>query len=194
MASRTQQKAQTRAKIKQVAKQAFLTYGIDATSTRYLSQQANIAVGTLFVHFPDKLALVKDIFFDEMEVALRNASQHQQKVTSPVDYLQQMAHVLFVFYDDYSEFTQQVLLDSLAHGGFHTTQMAAVYDGVISRFQQVGVDENAAKVFAENMIANYWFVLMSCLPKGVLGRQALDHLKRLNLPFEMSYKNALKSR
>ncbi|NLQ18615.1 TetR/AcrR family transcriptional regulator [Marinomonas sp. M1K-6] len=192
MSLRQQQKANTRSKIKAIAKQAFLTQGIEATSTRYLSDQAGIAVGTLFVHFPDKLSLVKDIFFDEMDLALRAAVIAQKASASPIDYLLQMAQVLFDFYDQYAEFTRQVLFDSLAKGGFHTNQMMVISEGIVKRFKQIGVDEKTANIFAENMIANYWFVLLSAVPKGVLGQDAIEHLQRMNLPFEMSYRNALK--
>lgn len=194
MSLRQQQKANTRAKIKTVAKRAFLKQGIEATSTRYLSDQAGIAVGTLFVHFPDKLALVKDIFFDEMDVALRAAVVAQKASASPIDYLLQMAQVLFDFYDEYAEFTRLVLLDSLAKGGFHTNQMTVISEGIVKRFKQVDVDDKTATIFAENMIANYWFVLLNCVPKGVLGAAAIEHLQRMNLPFDVSYRNALKKK
>ncbi|MBJ7537604.1 TetR/AcrR family transcriptional regulator [Marinomonas transparens] len=194
MSLRQQQKANTRAKIKSIAKRAFLEQGIEATSTRYLSDQAGIAVGTLFVHFPDKLSLVKDIFFDEMDTALRSAASAQQACVSPTDYLLQMAQVLFDFYDEYAEFARQVLFDSLAKGGFHTKQVAVLSDGVVSRFKQVGVDDKTSHIFAENMVANFWFVLLESIPNGVLGQTAIRHLTRLNLPFEMSYKNAPKNR
>ncbi|MEO9275524.1 TetR/AcrR family transcriptional regulator [Marinomonas sp. 5E14-1] len=194
MSLRQQQKANTRSKIKAVAKDAFLKQGIEATSTRYLSTQAGVAVGTLFVHFPDKLSLVKDIFFDEMDTALREAVMAQKACASPIDYLIQTAKMLFEFYDEYAEFTRQVLLDSLAKGGFHTSQMMVISEGISKRFKQVGVDEQTATIFSDNMIANYWHVLLNGVPKGELGMHAIDQLKRLNLPFEMSYRNALKSR
>lgn len=194
MGLRQQQKANTRSKIKIIAKQAFLTQGIEATSTRYLSEQAGVAVGTLFVHFPDKLALVKDIFFDEMDAALRAAVVDQKPSSSPIDYLLQMAQALFDFYDKFAEFTRQVLLDSLANGGFHTHQMTVISDGIIKRFKQVGVDDKTACIFAENMIANYWFVLLNGVPKGELGQTAIDQLQRMNLPFDVSYRNALKKK
>lgn len=194
MSLRQQQKANTRSKIKEIAKQAFLSQGIEATSTRYLSGQAGIAVGTLFVHFPDKLSLVKDIFFDEMDVALRAAALAQKACASPIEYLLQTAQMLFDFYDAYAEFTQQVLLDSLANGGFHMNQMSVISEGISKRFKQVGVDEKTASIFTENMIANYWFILLNSVSRGVLGKASIDHLKRLNLPFEMSYKNALKNK
>ncbi|TYL48136.1 TetR/AcrR family transcriptional regulator [Marinomonas sp. IMCC 4694] len=192
MSLRQQQKTNTRTKIKTIAKHAFLSQGIEATSTRHLSDQAGIAVGTLFVHFPDKLSLVKDIFFDEMDAALRVAVVAQKVSASPIDYLLQMAQVLFDFYDEYAEFTRQVLLDSLATGGFHTKQMAVISDGIVKRFKQVGVDEKTASIFAENMLANYWFVLLTGMPNNLLGEAAVAHLNRMNLPFEMSYRNALK--
>ena len=194
MSLRQQQKANTRSKIKSIAKEAFLTQGIEATSTRYLSEQAGIAVGTLFVHFPDKLSLVKDIFFDEMDIALRAGAEAQTACVSPVDYLLQMAQVLFEFYDQYTEFTRQVLLDSLANGGFHTDQMSVISDGVSKRFKNAGVDDKATSIFTENMIANYWYVLLNSVPKGILGQASIDELKRLNLPFEASYNNAVKNR
>ena len=194
MGLRQQQKANTRSKIKIIAKQAFLTQGIEATSTRHLSEQAGIAVGTLFVHFPDKLALVKDIFFDEMDAALRAAVVDQKPSSSPIDYLLQMAQALFDFYDKFAEFTRQVLLDSLAKGGFHTKQMTVITDGIVKRFKQVGVDDKTACIFAENMIANYWFVLLNGVPKGELGQTAIDQLQRMNLPFDVSYRNALKKK
>lgn len=193
MSSRQTQKANTRAKILKIAKQAFLSQGIENTSTRYLSDKAGIAVGTLFVHFPDKLSLVKDIFFDEMDVALRDAANAQQSSTSPSDYLLQMADVLFAFYDKYSEFARLVLFDSLARGGFHTRQMSVIINGISNRFAQVGVDEKTAGIFAENMAANYFMVLLEGVPSGVLGKAAIDRLSRLNLPFDVSYKNALKA-
>lgn len=189
---RQQQKQQTRSKIKAIAKQAFLSQGIAATSTRYLSQQAGIAVGTLFVHFPDKMALVKDIFFDEMDVALRAGAQAQSNCVSPIEYLTQMAQVLFSFYDDYAEFTREVLLDSVVTGGFHTKQISVITDGIVRRFQQVGVDDKTAHIFAQNMVANYWFVLLESMPKGQLGKTALDRINSLNLPFEVSYQNAVR--
>lgn len=192
MSLRQTQKANTRAKIKRIAKQAFLDNGIENTSTRYLSAQAGVSVGTLFVHFPDKLSLVKDIFFDEMDVALREAADAQTHSQSPTDYLLQMAQVLFAFYDRYAEFARLALFDSLAHGGFHSKQLSVMTEGVTKRFKRVGVDEKTAVIFAENMAANFCMVLFDGLPSGVLGTKALERLNNLNLPFDVSFKNAQK--
>lgn len=192
MSSRQIQKANTRANIKRIAKQAFLEQGIENTSTRYLSSQAGVAVGTLFVHFPDKLSLVKDIFFDEMDLALRDAASSQSRSASPTEYLLQMAQVLFAFYDKYAEFARLALFDSLAHGGFHTKQLNVMIDGVMNRFKKAGVDEKTAMIFAENMAANYCLILLEGLPTGVLGANALSRLNNLNLPFDVSFKNTQK--
>ena len=72
--------------------------------------------------------------------------------------------------------------------------MTVITDGIVKRFKQIGVDEKTASIFADNMIANYWFVLLNAVPKGILGQEAIEHLKKMNLPFEMSYRSALKNR
>ena len=195
MSRRVQQKAQTRARIKQVAKQAFMAQGIEQTSTRELSRLAGVAVGTFFVHFPDKLDLVREIYFEAMDGVLKNALGLHQPTHSPTEYVQQVAQTLFPFYAQYGEFTRQIMLDSVTQGGFHNQQTASIKDGIVSRFADVGVDEKTAGIFAENILANYWLVFMECLPNnGFAEPQALHRLQSLNLPFSVSFNNAYAAR
>ncbi|ADZ90901.1 TetR/AcrR family transcriptional regulator [Marinomonas mediterranea] len=191
MNKRTLQKQQTKDVIKRVAKRAFLENGIEATTTRDISRDANVAVGTFFVHYPDKLELVKEIFFEELEGALTRHAEQEEFTESPSDYLQQVAQTLFRFFGELKEFTQNVVLDSLVTDGFHSQQMKIVSAGIANRFERVGVDSEMAQLFADNMIANYWFVMMACLSSGDYYSKAnLSRLKSLNLPFEVSYQNA----
>ncbi len=191
MNRRTQQKASTRANIKRVARSAFLEQGVEATTTREISRLANVAVGTFFVHFPDKLDLVKEIFFDEMDEALSAGIGQQQPTSSPTEYLSQIAVTLFTFYGKYDEFTRLIMLDSVSTGGFHKQQMASVTEALLSRFEAVNIDRDTGMIFAENMVANFWLVFMECLPTGSFASKvALERLDRLNLPFKVSYQNA----
>lgn len=191
MNRRSQQKASTRANIKRVARAAFLENGVESTTTREISRLAQVAVGTFFVHFPDKLDLVKEIFFDEMDQVLSSGIGRQTPTSSPTDYLSQIADTLFSFYSKYDEFTRLIMLDSVSTGGFHIQQMASVRDGLLSRFEAVNVDSGTASIFADNLIANYWLVFMECLPSGQFNsKQALERLDKLNLPFKVSYENA----
>lgn len=193
MNRRTQQKATTRAKIKDAAKQSFSDHGIDATTTREISRLAGVAVGTFFVHFSDKLDLVKEIYFDEMDAALNASVGAHQPTSSPTEYLLQIAQTLFPFYASHLEFTKNIMTDSVLNGGFHTQQMLSISEGISKRFEAVGIDQKTARIFSENMLANYWLVFIESIPSNAfLSKRAMQRLESLNLPFKVSYENAVK--
>ncbi|MBM6550332.1 TetR family transcriptional regulator [Marinomonas ostreistagni] len=195
MNRRAQQKTATRAKIKQVAQRAFFEHGIEPTTTREISRLAGVAVGTFFVHFADKLELVREIYFDAMDGALKSTVGLHSPTPSPTEYIQQVAKTLFPFYGQYGEFTRQIMLDSVIQGGFHHQQTASMKEGVVNRFMEVGVDQKTANIFAENILANYWLVFMECLPENRFAdAQVLARLETLNLPFTVSFNNALAAR
>lgn len=194
MSRRVQQKANTRAKIKQVAKQAFFQQGVEVTTTREISRLAGVAVGTFFVHFPDKLDLVKEIYFDALDETLSASVGQHQPTKSPTEYLSQIVSTLFPFYEKYDEFTRVIMMDSVLNGGFHSQQIASIKQGVAKRFEAVGVDTKTASIFSENMTANYWLVFMECLPtKSFTSPAVLQRLETLNLPFKVSFDNAAKA-
>lgn len=194
MSRRVQQKANTRAKIKQAAKQAFFQQGVEVTTTREISRLAGVAVGTFFVHFPDKLDLVKEIYFDALDEVLSASVGQHHPTSSPTEYLAQIVGTLFPFYEKYLEFTRVIMTDSVLNGGFHTQQMTSIKQGVAQRFEAVGVDSKTALIFSENMAANYWLVFMECLPSNTFASSAvLQRLDTLNLPFKISFDNAAKA-
>lgn len=194
MSRRVQQKANTRAKIKQVAKQAFFEQGVEVTTTREISRLAGVAVGTFFVHFQDKLDLVKEIYFDALDETLSASVGLHPPTTSPTEYLSQIVTTLFPFYEQYDEFTRVILMDSVLNGGFHSQQMASIKQGIAKRFEAVGVDAKTALIFSENMTANYWLVFMECLPaKSFTSSAVLQRLETLNLPFKVSFENAARA-
>lgn len=195
MNQREQQKANTRTKIKSAAQRAFSEFGIEATTTREISRLANVAVGTFFVHYVDKLELVKEIFFDDMDAALSSSVGSQIPTPSPAEYLIQIVRVLFPFYSVNIEATRIILADSINNGGFHTQQMQSITQGVSKRFLDAGIDAKTSRLFAENMMANYWLVCMECLPNNEFSNSSvIERLEGLNLPFKISFENALQAK
>ena len=191
--SRQQQKANTRSKLKQVAKASFLKQGIEATNTRAISAQAEVAVGTFFAHFPDKMTLIKEIFFDEMDASLHQSANELSATPKPhpCDFLYHYSHNLFDFYLEYREFTLLVLGQSLLQKGFFQTQLQVLTQGVMQRFDAVGVDETSSRIFAENMVANFQQVLLDMLASQADTKTAwLTRLLQLNRPFEHMYQTA----
>ncbi|MEH1818340.1 MAG: TetR/AcrR family transcriptional regulator [Nostoc sp.] len=53
--------AQTRTRILEAAQRLFASQGFDGTTTRDLAQQAGVAEGTLFRHFPNKKAILVEV-------------------------------------------------------------------------------------------------------------------------------------
>ncbi|MCP4933225.1 MAG: helix-turn-helix transcriptional regulator, partial [bacterium] len=70
---RAQQKEETRKLIIETACTLFSERGFDKTTIRAIAQKAGIAVGTLFVHFPDKPALLAATLYEDIEQVLQTA-------------------------------------------------------------------------------------------------------------------------
>ena len=57
---RERKKAETRSSIARAALELFLAHGFDEVSIRQIAERADVAVATVFAHFPGKEALVFD--------------------------------------------------------------------------------------------------------------------------------------
>ena len=64
----TRRKAATRAKITQAANQLFSVKGYQETSVEDISELADVAVRTIYMHFPSKAAILLDHFDEWPEV------------------------------------------------------------------------------------------------------------------------------
>lgn len=193
--SRQQQKHNTRHSIKAVAKEAFLKHGIETTNTREISAKCGVAVGTFFSHFPDKMALVKEIFFEEMDLNLTASLNHLLAETdaTPCEFIDEFALELFGFYLEHRQYALLILGEGVFDKGFFHTQLQGIKENIKHRFQKIEVDEESALIFAENMSANFQYVLLDMLASTSINKTPwLRRLQQLNLPFAHIYQNANK--
>ncbi|TBR44980.1 TetR/AcrR family transcriptional regulator [Marinomonas agarivorans] len=193
--NRQQQKLKTRKAIKSVAKKAFTDKGIEATNTREVSAKAGVAVGTFFSHFPDKMSLVKEIFFEEMTLAIDSRLDVllNDFDLEPTDFSISCASLLFDFYLAHREYTMVVMNESLLQQGFLQTQLDTLKTSLCARFEAIDVDANSATIFSNNMMANFQYVLLAMLSAESSNKAIwIQELRQLNLPFEHIYQNALK--
>ena len=70
---RAQQKEETRAQLLMAAREAFAAHGFEGTTIRDIARRADVATGTVFVHFPDKSALLAEVFHAQLEEVLARA-------------------------------------------------------------------------------------------------------------------------
>lgn len=73
MATRVEQREQTRAQLLAVAREAFAEQGFEGTTIRDIAKRAGVATGTVFVHFADKHALLAAIFEEGLAEVLEEA-------------------------------------------------------------------------------------------------------------------------
>ena len=71
-----QAKQETRQRILDATKTLFGSKGFDTTTTRDISREAGIAVGTLFNYFPTKEAIVLSLVSDGLAVAESEFQEH----------------------------------------------------------------------------------------------------------------------
>lgn len=71
--SRQEQKAETRAAVLTAARALFAERGFEGTTLKAVAERAGVAVGTLFVHVPDKSALLLAALHDDLARVLAAA-------------------------------------------------------------------------------------------------------------------------
>lgn len=94
---RQQQKLATRKRILETAKQLFIEQGFESTSTRAIAKAAGVAVGTLFVHYPDKTALLIDALFNDIDQVFNRAIE-TMPTSGIVDQLSHLASSRLDYY------------------------------------------------------------------------------------------------
>ena len=70
---RAARKSATRSRLLAQARRLFAERGFDATTIRDVAAEAGVAVGTVFVHFPDKGSLLAGTLAEHLEQALGRA-------------------------------------------------------------------------------------------------------------------------
>ncbi|MEJ2749277.1 MAG: TetR/AcrR family transcriptional regulator [Anaerolineae bacterium] len=114
---RAQQKEETRSLIVDTARKLFADQGFDKTTIRAIAEEADIAVGTIFVHFPDKSALLAATLYEDVEQALRTAFATLPDNAPVKDKLLHLAQTLYSQYAQNPPLTRVLLQEILFMGG-----------------------------------------------------------------------------
>ena len=113
---RQARKDETRSLILGAAQSLLSLQGYERMSTRAVAERAGVAVGTVFLHFPDKSALVEALLHDHIERALAGAL-----ATLPAgDLASELVHVaacLFAAYEANPALSRVYLREALFFDG-----------------------------------------------------------------------------
>jgi AcrR family transcriptional regulator len=116
--ARARQKAATRQKLLRTARRLFARHGFEGTTMRQLASEAKVALGTVFVHFQDKHALLAATLHEGVETALaEGAHAPSRKRLGPRERLLRLAEPLYRHYAENPELSRVLLKEGLFVAG-----------------------------------------------------------------------------
>ena len=188
MSKRQQQKTQTRLAIRESAKHLFTEQGYNATTSRQIARRAGVALGTIFVHFPDKNAILTDILFEDIETTTKQAFLGVVPGRSTAANLLHLAEALYTYYLERPDLSRALLQNSLFATAEETnfSQQIEVFIAELTHLIQQGqscgdvTPTKDPKLMATSFMASYFFVLMGLLREEFSGVEgALQQLGQL---------------
>jgi AcrR family transcriptional regulator len=188
---RDQQKAETRALILAAAKTLFVDKNYEKTTIRAIAKQAGVAVGTVFVHFPDKSALLAAALYEDIEQVLAEAFTTIPQTTLKAQLLH-LAHLLYSYYAQNPSLSRTLVKESM----FMSGEWGAAFMEQIQRFiAKVAQLFHAAQakgdmpsdldsdLAAQIFFSHYWSALFVGLQSETVSSQAqTDFLAQLLTP------------
>jgi len=176
---RAQQKKETLGIIVQAAKKLFAEQSFDKTTIRAIAKEANVAVGTVFVHFPDKSALLAATLYEEIEQALQNAYDTLPEEAPIKEQLLHLAHSLYLHYDGDRALARELIQKTLFMGGDWGQASRRQVEAFIAKVAemlcaarksgQLPADANC-QLLASAFFSHYFMVLVTGLrPEDGLG-------------------------
>jgi len=181
---RQQQKQLTRAHIRKVAKKLFVKNGYDAATIRQIAEAANVASGTIFVHFPSKQAILVDILFEDIEIVVGQVMTSLPKTNSLEQFLY-IARSLFEYYAQHPDLSRELLRSTIVQG-LEEDRFQAQIEQFVLAIEQLLLNQKDVKKntfsMAEALVAAYFYVLMSYLRSRPLDiDKSINQLKNMSL-------------
>ncbi len=171
-----EKQAEARAAILEAARDAFESHGWEGTTMRDIARASDVAVGTLFNYFPDKLALLREALYDDLEAVVadivENAGADAENVT---ELLVSFAEPSFRHFCRRPALSKVLLRESLfAEGpraeafGEQAERVAAALVRRLSILQERGRLRAGARPDAITLafFSHYYFLLMTQLGQG----------------------------
>ena len=171
---RQTQKEATRQRIRTVAGELFIEQGYEATTSRQIAAAADVAVGTLFVHFESKHDILADILFADIEVTVASAFRSLPDDGDTVTKLLHLMAALYGYYAGQMELSRVLLQHSLfaPAGADNFDPQLAAFVAAVSTIIQQGQQEGEVttrkppQLLADLYMATYFYGLLAVLRRG----------------------------
>ncbi len=170
--SRQEQKIETRAKIVSVAKDLFIAQGFAETTSRQIATEAGIAVGTLFVHFASKEAILAETLYAGIETRLQDAFATLPKEDTATKLLH-IARGLYSFYAEHPQLSKVLLGNTIFGTGDSgdderfNRQLELFQTWIANSIIEEGIPDQNPELTAHNFMAQYFYCLYLLLKDEV---------------------------
>lgn len=190
--TRQAQKAETRAALLAAARALFAERGYEATTLKAVAERAGVAVGTVFVHVPDKAMLLVEALHDDLARVLEAA--RAAPPGAPRDRILHLARHLYTYYAEdpalSSVLVKESLMASLPEGSHSDAVLRGFLVEVAGLLAAAGLVRPGVSVLdaATTFFALYLMVLLQGLrqlpmdPEAMVAR--LDGLLQISFPQE----------
>ena len=169
---RSKQKEETRQRILTIAARQFAEQGFAKTTIRSIANEAGIAVGTLFVHFEDKSALLAATLYDIISQQTEQAFATRPENASVKEVLLHIATTLYTYYAQDVTLSRTLLKEILfmdGDWGEAHNQQAEDFVNTLAKWLQTAQEKgdlpgNANPMMvATSFFAHYLFILITGL-------------------------------
>jgi len=162
--TQTEKARATAGRIADVAARLFLNDGYDATTIAAVAAGADVAAGTVLLHFGSKSELATAAFANEIRALVQRATREVPGTSTTVD-LRAFIGVLYRWYDDHGTVAPTLLRHALFSSGpwaihYRDTvgQTVTVIGTILTRHLVVDPDE--LELLGQGVLAEYLLVLM----------------------------------
>ncbi len=169
---REKQKRETRAALLAAARRVLAARGFAATTTREIAQEAKVAAGTFFVHFPSVAALVEALLDEHVQKTLARGLGQAAKKQGIVAQLMHVSNTLFESYDEEPELARAFITGSifLARDGAPSPRALQYRAWVIARIDEAVSSGELQEIDRDLAYTCFFSIYFGLLVAGLNGQ------------------------
>ncbi len=172
---RVQQKKNTARLILRTAKKLFHKQGFENTTTRSIASSAGVGIGTVFVHYPDKISLLGQVLREDIDQIMKTTFQSLDKQQGLIERLVHLSSGLLAYFSENQSLTREFIKHTTFEEGpeaqaFFNKQMEdfglTVYSIIENAVKDHSLDKDIPiTTMTQNYMAIHFFVVNLCLRK-----------------------------
>ncbi len=181
-------------RIEKAGRQLFAEYGYDNTTTRAIAERADVATGTLFVYFPEKIDLLTHLYRQDLARISERELDALPAGTSIVDACMRIFEALYSFYEHDLGLARSFVKEMMFRDAGQQPEMFNMTMRFLNRLGALIIQAQEAGVVRKDvgpplagqlLFAIYYWGLIAWLGSGAVSRSQLSVMTRMSLDLLM---------